>query len=60
MNLTKLIVDTCTGLQFGHEKGLLHLDMKEDNVLLFKKGKLLEFKIADLGGSFLIENQAAL
>lgn len=60
MNFTKLIIDTCSGLQFGHEKGLFHLDMKEDNVLLFKKDNGLYFKIADLGGSFLIENQVGL
>jgi len=38
--------DVCLGLQELHEKGIVHLDIKPENILLSFSGK---FKIGDLG-----------
>lgn len=46
-----LISDCCQGLQYAHKKGVFHLDIKEQNILVFKNGERHVFKICDFGGS---------
>jgi len=37
----------CTGVAFGHGRGVLHYDLKPQNLLM--DGKTMALKIADLG-----------
>ena len=39
------------GMQFIHREGILHRDLKPDNVLVFRWSELKEVKIADFGES---------
>jgi predicted Ser/Thr protein kinase len=42
----RIAVEVCHGLQFAHEEGIVHRDVKPSNILLDKKGRV---KIADFG-----------
>ena len=39
------------GMQFIHKQGILHRDLKPDNVLVFRWSGLVEVKITDFGES---------
>ena len=39
------------GMQFIHKEGILHRDLKPDNVLVFRWSELVEVKITDFGES---------
>jgi hypothetical protein len=41
-----LVPQICSALQFAHEEGVVHRDVKPENILLDKKGRV---KIADFG-----------
>ena len=44
---TSLCLDVCAGLQHAHENGIIHRDIKPDNILLAQTGALLtDFGIA--------------
>jgi serine/threonine protein kinase len=43
---TRIIVEVCKGLQYAHQHGVIHRDIKPDNILLTPAG---EVKITDLG-----------
>ncbi len=45
------IVNLAKGIQALHGKGVLHGDIKLQNILYFPKGNDFEMKIADLGGA---------
>jgi len=47
----RIVIEICHALQYAHEEGLVHLDIKPSNILLDKKGRV---KIADFGLARLI------
>ncbi|HZU44739.1 MAG TPA: serine/threonine-protein kinase, partial [Terriglobales bacterium] len=48
-----IIVQACTGLQYAHQHGVVHRDIKPGNIMVLKDGnvKLVDFGIARLGNS---------
>lgn len=42
----RIVVEVCHALQFAHEEGIVHRDVKPSNILIDKKGRV---KIADFG-----------
>lgn len=48
-----IVVQLCTGLQFAHEQGVVHRDVKPANIWLLEDAgvKLLDFGIAKIGSS---------
>lgn len=44
--IKKIMRDVCLGLQELHSRGIVHLDIKPENILMSFSGK---FKLADLG-----------
>jgi tRNA A-37 threonylcarbamoyl transferase component Bud32 len=41
-----VVVEVCSALQYAHDEGVVHRDVKPENILLDKKGRV---KIADFG-----------
>lgn len=47
--VAKTICKVLEGLQFAHEQGVVHRDVKPSNILVFWTGKKLNCKLADFG-----------
>src|SRR5579864_7792862 len=49
----ELVVQICTALQYAHDEGVVHRDIKQENILINKKGqvKIADFGLAKLLGS---------
>jgi predicted Ser/Thr protein kinase len=49
----EVMAQVCRGLQFAHERGVIHRDMKPSNIRVLEDGtaKILDFGIAKLGTS---------
>jgi serine/threonine protein kinase len=47
----KIIIDVCHGLEYAHERGVVHRDIKPGNVMIPKEGdaKIVDFGIAHIG-----------
>jgi serine/threonine protein kinase len=52
-----IVIQLCDGLQFAHERGIVHRDVKPANVWLSPNGgvKLLDFGLAHIAGSNLTQ-----
>src|SRR5438477_3086250 len=42
----RVVTDACTGLEEAHKQGMIHRDIKPDNIMVTRDGKV---KIADMG-----------
>ncbi len=51
----QIVPQICEALQFAHDEGIVHRDIKPDNILLDKKGRV---KIADFGIAKLMGHEA--
>jgi tRNA A-37 threonylcarbamoyl transferase component Bud32 len=51
----RIVIEICYALQYAHEEGIVHLDIKPSNILLDKKGRV---KIADFGLARLMGKKA--
>jgi len=54
-NLCEIFVKTAEALQYAHVMGLIHRDIKPDNIMLTDKG---EVKVADLGIALKMEDES--
>ena len=52
-----IVPQVCDALQFAHEEGIVHRDVKPENILLDKKGRV---KIADFGLAKLLDKPATV
>jgi serine/threonine protein kinase len=50
----ELYLKVCAGVQFGHQKGIIHRDLKASNVLIDARGepKIIDFGIARIVGDW--------
>ncbi len=48
-----IVIQICEGLTAAHEKGIVHRDIKPDNIMLTSKGqvKIMDFGLAKIGGA---------
>src|SRR5579883_425723 len=44
-----ILIQVCSGLAAAHDKGIVHRDMKPENVFLAKKGERVVVKVLDFG-----------
>jgi serine/threonine protein kinase len=57
--LLKLMVQICIGLDFAHQRGVIHRDIKPDNIILLEDDtvKVTDFGIARIEGSELVKTR---
>lgn len=54
--VVKILADLAAGLMEVHETGIVHLDMKPDNILIDAQ---MDFKLADFGIAMLLDSEGA-
>ena len=57
--LKEIIIGVMSGLQYLHSQGIIHRDMKPENILLQKNGNQITPKIADFGISKVISDSSS-
>jgi len=45
----EILAQTCEGLAYAHERGVVHRDVKPANILVLRRGKRLTAKLMDFG-----------
>ena len=45
----EVLAQTCEGLAYAHERGVIHRDVKPANILVLRRGKRLTAKLMDFG-----------
>src|ERR1035441_7887760 len=51
-----IVPQICDALQYAHDQGIVHRDIKPDNILLDRRGRV---KVADFGLAKIVEGRAA-
>lgn len=59
-NRLDFIYQLLSGLNFLHQNGIYHCDLKDDNVLVFKEGGKYNFKISDFGFTYGLETDIGI
>ena len=57
--LLKYIIQVCIALDFAHQRGIIHRDIKPDNIVISQEGtvKVTDFGIARIEGSDLVKTK---